>query len=71
MHHKRRRPKNQRAGCLMCKPWKANHAPGDLMPMQERRIGERGAEGAQRRLVGFQWDERSEEEEWEWSMGRD
>lgn len=25
-HHKRRRPKNRRAGCLMCKPWKANHA---------------------------------------------
>ena len=21
---KRRRPKNRRAGCLMCKPWKAN-----------------------------------------------
>jgi len=25
-HHKRRRPKNRRAGCLMCKPWKANGA---------------------------------------------
>jgi hypothetical protein len=23
-HHKRKRPKNQRAGCLMCKPWKMN-----------------------------------------------
>ena len=23
-HHKRRRPKNRRAGCLLCKPWKAN-----------------------------------------------
>lgn len=22
MNHKRRRPKHQRAGCLMCKPWK-------------------------------------------------
>lgn len=22
MHHKRRRQKNRRAGCLMCKPWK-------------------------------------------------
>lgn len=21
-HHKRKRPKHQRAGCLMCKPWK-------------------------------------------------
>jgi hypothetical protein len=24
MHHKHKRPKNRRAGCLMCKPWKAN-----------------------------------------------
>ena len=23
-HHKRRRPKNRRAGCLACKPHKAN-----------------------------------------------
>ena len=26
MNHKRHRPKNRRAGCLMCKPWKANGA---------------------------------------------
>lgn len=25
MNHKRKRPKNARAGCLMCKPWKINH----------------------------------------------
>ncbi len=24
MNHKRKRPKNRRAGCLMCKPYKAN-----------------------------------------------
>jgi hypothetical protein len=24
MNHKRKRPKNRRAGCLMCKSWKAN-----------------------------------------------
>ena len=24
MNHKRRRPKKQRAGCLMCKWWKRN-----------------------------------------------
>lgn len=24
MHHKRRRPKNRRAGCLSCKPHKMN-----------------------------------------------
>lgn len=28
MNHKRRRPKNARAGCLMCKPWKANGCSG-------------------------------------------
>jgi len=27
MHHKRKRPKNRRAGCLMCKPFKANGVP--------------------------------------------
>lgn len=24
MNHKRRKAKNRRAGCLFCKPWKAN-----------------------------------------------
>lgn len=24
MHHKRGRPRNRRAGCKMCKPWKVN-----------------------------------------------
>lgn len=24
MHHKRKRPKNSRAGCLLCKPHKGN-----------------------------------------------
>jgi hypothetical protein len=24
LNHKRRRPKNRRGGCLLCKPWKAN-----------------------------------------------
>lgn len=28
MNHKRGRPKNQRAGCLMCKPHKANGIKG-------------------------------------------
>lgn len=31
MHHKRGRPKNRRAGCLLCKPWKANHAKRNRM----------------------------------------
>jgi hypothetical protein len=30
MHHKRGRPKDQRAGCLLCKPHKANRAKGTL-----------------------------------------
>lgn len=32
-HHKRRRPRNQRAGCKMCKPWKINGA-GDSNMME-------------------------------------
>lgn len=24
MNHKRKRPRNRRAGCKMCKPWKIN-----------------------------------------------
>lgn len=36
MHHKRKRPKNRRAGCLMCKPHKMNGAK-DRATMQERR----------------------------------
>lgn len=27
-HHKRRRPKTSRAGCLLCKPWKAKLLKG-------------------------------------------
>lgn len=30
MNHKRRRPKNRRAGCLMCKSHKMNGAKGCL-----------------------------------------
>ena len=26
MHHRRHRPRNQRAGCKRCKPWKVNGA---------------------------------------------
>lgn len=35
MNHKRGRPKNRRAGCLFCKPQKANGADGRTF--QERR----------------------------------
>lgn len=38
-HHKRRRPKNRRSGCLWCKFWKANGEKGKLgnQTLQERR----------------------------------
>lgn len=31
MHHKRRRPKNRRSGCLMCKSHKMNGAKGEML----------------------------------------
>ncbi len=27
MHHKRKRTRNRRAGCKLCKPWKVNGFP--------------------------------------------
>lgn len=43
MHHKRRRAKNRRAGCLLCKPHKANGAKGRAAyaPVAVRRSDER------------------------------
>lgn len=40
-HHKRRKAKNARAGCLLCRPWKANGAPPDsrFRPSELRRLG--------------------------------
>lgn len=44
-NHKRGRAKNQRAGCLLCKPWKANGAKGkrsiERPSMQRERITEK------------------------------
>lgn len=39
MNHKRRRPKHQRAGCLMCKPWKHEGSSNSVSSQrrQERR----------------------------------
>jgi hypothetical protein len=41
-HHKRKRPKNQRAGCLLCKPHKANHARSKYRAKvsDQRRMGD-------------------------------
>jgi hypothetical protein len=43
MNHKRKRPKNARAGCLRCKPHKANGTPlkDRVLPNQLRRLQER------------------------------
>ncbi|AOG03421.1 hypothetical protein [Bosea sp. RAC05] len=38
MNHKRKRPKNARAGCLMCKGWKAN---GCVHPDKNMSFGDR------------------------------
>lgn len=47
MNHKRKRAKHQRAGCLLCKPWKDERNGRDAMgePTAARRGGDR------RRLV--------------------
>lgn len=42
-HHKRRRAKNRRAGCLLCKPWKVNgyrteRAEGERFSDHRRRV---------------------------------
>lgn len=43
MHHKRRRPRNRRAGCKLCKPWKVNgfrteRAEGERFSDHRRRV---------------------------------
>lgn len=37
-HHKRRRPKHRRAGCLLCKRWKDERGPEMLAASDERRL---------------------------------
>src|ERR1700726_2933569 len=44
MHHKRRRSRNQRAGCKLCKPWKVNgfrteRSDGERFSDHRRRAG--------------------------------
>jgi hypothetical protein len=38
MNHKRRRPKNRRAGCLMCKAHKMNGAKGEMLATKVKGI---------------------------------
>ena len=44
MNHKRRRCKNRRAGCLMCKPWKVNGSKRKDADPQQLRLDERAAQ---------------------------
>lgn len=48
-NHKRKRPKNRRAGCLMCKRHKANGIKGTkkAQTLQERRAREKEKEQRQ------------------------
>lgn len=53
MNHKRHRPKNQRAGCLMCKPNKMNGAKSRMAgPRQGRNIADRRARVSEREQRG-------------------
>jgi hypothetical protein len=45
MNHKRHKAKNQRSGCLMCKPWKVNGFS------TERYDGEKFSDHKRRTLV--------------------
>lgn len=49
-HHKRGRPKNRRAGCLMCKPWKMNGGKRIERKKQDRVAEEK--ELQERREIG-------------------
>ena len=46
MNHKRKRPKNCRGGCLLCKPWKVNGFA------TERQDGERFSNHRRRHIAG-------------------
>ena len=48
MHHKLGRPRNRRAGCKMCKPWKANGV------RTESAEGERRSDHVRRRAADEQ-----------------
>ena len=52
MNHKRGRPKNARAGCLMCKPWKMNGARGTGATVRGHRTSRRPVGDARRTQVG-------------------
>ena len=49
MHHKRKRRKSARAGCIMCKSWKANGEKGSLRSQTFQEQRSRLSEAEQRR----------------------
>lgn len=51
MHHKRKRPKSTRAGCLLCKPHKANGCCADDRNMRAGDLRRYQAGTAQLRCV--------------------
>jgi len=59
MNHKRKRPKNRRAGCLMCKHWKINGF-GKNKPAWEAQSSHRSRVSADRDIDAYH-EERSEQ----------
>lgn len=49
MNHKRGKPKNARAGCLLCKPHKANGSGGLRLKVSKRGFGNLRREAHARR----------------------
>lgn len=43
MNHKRKRPKHQRAGCCLCKPWKRSGVKNSVKSLspKDQKINER------------------------------
>lgn len=37
-HHKRKRPKHQRSGCLLCKPFKDERVKKEPKPSEKRKL---------------------------------
>ena len=51
--HKRKRPKNRRAGCLWCKPWKMNGFSRRTRPDGERYSDHRRRRAAELAIADF------------------
>ena len=69
-HHKRRRAKNQRAGCLLCKPHKANGADRRTRPEleAERTQVEQLADLYEEELESRHWWPDDDDDSWLYSQ---